>query len=304
MKNVKSIDRKPELSIIIVSFNTKRITVDCISSIFESLQGTNLTVEVIVIDNNSTDGSVEELQRLHNNHPNLVLKENKENIGFGKANNQAVGMAKSDYILLLNSDTVVLENALEKLFEFYIKNEETYAFAGGKLLNQDMTPQASAGVFFTLPMVFAFLFLQGDKLGITRSSPDETVKTDWISGACILTKKKYYEALNGFDEGIFMYMEEVDLLYRASKKGWHTGFYPEARFIHLGSASSNKTYPILQVYRGLSYFYKKHYSSISRLLLKSMLQLKALIALFIGRITGNSYLKQTYEEAYRIAQMD
>lgn len=295
---------KFDLSVIIVSYNTKRITVDCLSSIFESLQGNNLNIEVIVIDNNSTDGSVEEIKRLQKTHSSIVLITNKENTGFGKANNQAVNVAKSDYILLLNSDTVVLENGIEKLLRKYKENENKYQFAGGKLFNQDMTPQSSAGLFFSLPVTFMFLFLMGDRFGLTRSSPNAISRTDWISGACILTKKVYYQKLDGFDEGIFMYMEEVDLLYRASQKGWKTVIYPEAKFIHLGSASSNKTYPILQVYRGLIYFYTKHYTQFSLAILKGMLQLKAVIALSIGIITGNNYLKQTYAEAFRITKMD
>jgi GT2 family glycosyltransferase len=108
MPNVKR-KSTPDLSIIIVSFNTKRITVDCISSIFESLQGSNMDVEVVIVDNNSTDGSVEEIKRLQKNHENIVFIESKENLGFGKANNLAVAKASADTILLLNSDTVILE---------------------------------------------------------------------------------------------------------------------------------------------------------------------------------------------------
>jgi GT2 family glycosyltransferase len=302
MPNVKR-KSTPDLSIVIVSFNTKRITVDCISSIFESLQGSNLEVEVIVVDNNSSDGSIEEIKRLQKNHENIVFIESKENLGFGKANNLAVDKATAETVLLLNSDTVVLEKAVEKLYRFYTENHEKYPFVGAKLLNTDLTPQPSAGRFFTIPVVFGFLFLKGDTWGLTRSSPADIRNADWVSGACIITQKKIYQQLKGFDEGIFMYMEEVDLLYRAKLKGWNTGFYPDARFIHIGSASSGKTYPILQVYRGLTYFYKKHYGGISRFLLKIMLQLKALTAYIIGRISGNEYLIKTYEEAYSIAKM-
>lgn len=304
MPNVKSNHTRPDMSIVIVSFNTKRITVDCLSSIYESLQGSNLGVEVLVVDNDSKDGSVEEIKRLQKTYPSIHLIESKENLGFGKANNLAVTKAQSEVILFLNSDIIVLEKALEKLYTFYRENETAYQFAGGKLLNADMSPQASSGRFFTVPVTFAFLFLQGDKLGLTRNSPDETVSTDWVSGACIITKKNYYEKLNGFDEGIFMYMEEVDLLYRAHKHGMQTGFYPDARFIHLGSASSGKTYPVLQAFRGLLYFYKKHYGRVEQSLLKCMLQLKALLAYGVGLVTGNNYLKTTYGEAIRITQMD
>ncbi len=99
-----------------------------------------------------------------------------------------------------------------------------------------------------------------------------------------------------------MYMEEVDLLYRAKKLGLDTYFYPEAKIIHLGSASSSgKTFPILQVYRGFLFFYRKHYSSSQLLLLRFILKLKAAIAYFIGKIKDNKYLIETYEKAFKLS---
>ncbi len=296
---------KPILSIIILSYNTKQITLDCLHSIFKETEIKKLSFEVIVVDNASTDGSVEAIKGVQNSNPTINLIENKENIGFGKANNQAVKAAHGTYILLLNSDIVVLDHAIEKLFTFYQKNEEKVHFLGGKLLNKDLTPQTSAAPFYTLPVAFAALLLKGDYWGATRSSPSTFTKTGWISGACILTKKEYYLRLDGFDEEIFMYMDEVDLLYRGKKLGYSTYFYPEATFIHLGSASSAKrTYPILQVYRGFLYFYKKHYSRSSLFLLKCMLKLKAAIGITIGKVTHNTYLVTTYEQAKKLVDMD
>lgn len=293
----------PDLSIIVISYNTARITTDCITSIYESLQGSNIECEVIVIDNNSSDSSPAELKRLEDHYSTMRVILNKENSGFGKANNQGVTLARSDTILLLNSDILVLNNAVEKLLHFYREHQDEFAFVGGKLLNQDLTPQASCGAFFSLPVVFAFLFLFGDRLGLTRTSPDVVCASDWISGACIMTSKTVYDELSGFDESIFMYMEEVDLLFRGQKKGYLTGYTPDAQFIHLGSASSDKTYPIINTFRGLQYLYTKHYPRYQLQLLSYMLQLKALISVVIGRLTGNTYLIKTYEQAYRISRM-
>lgn len=294
-------ETKPEISVIIISYNTLQLTKDCITSIFESLQGSNRTLEVIVVDNNSTDGSIEELHRLQKLYPQIRIIANNQNAGFGAANNQGVAIAQAKTILLLNSDTIVLNSAIEKLYHAFQTN--SYACMGAKLFNQDMSEQPSAGVFFHPLAVFAFLFLKGDAIGLTRRSPNQITATDWVSGACIMTTKKVYQELGGFDEQIFMYMEEVDLLYRAHQKGYTTGFTPDARFIHLGSGSSSKSYPILQVYRGLWYFYQKHYSKAYLWMLKSMLQLKAMVSYIIGRLTGNTYLIKTYGEAYRIATM-
>ncbi len=295
--------KSPDLSIIIVSFNTQEITKNCLKSIFISAKNSPFTYEIIVIDNDSQDGSVDMIREFQEKHKNILLVANKMNAGFGKANNQGVKLANSDYVLLLNSDTVVLKNALDKLLTFFKEHEKAVQFLGGKLFNKDSTPQASCGPFYSLPVIFGALFLKGDYWGLTRYSPDILKKVDWISGACIMTKKNHFAKLKGFDEGIFMYMEEIDLLYRARMQGMNVYFYPEAQFIHLGSASSGgKTYPILQVYRGFLYLYRKHRSKLHRFLLKTMLKLKAVISIGIGRLTKNSYLTQTYEKALKLTQ--
>lgn len=295
---------QPDLSIIIVSYNTKEITGNCVESIFSSLKNSKLKAEVIVVDNGSTDNSVRKLKELSNKNQELRIIQNQDNLGFGKANNQGMKLADSDYILFLNSDTLVLDNAIEKLYNFYKHDENMINFLGGKLLNKDHTLQSSAGPFYTLPIIFAALFLRGDYYGLTRYSPDKLKEVDWVSGACILSKKKYLSAINGFDENIFMYMDEIDLLYRAKKKGYRVFFYPEARFIHLGSASSSgRKYPILQVFKGLLYFYKKHYPALNLLLLKIMLKLKAAIGLLFGYILNNTYLRETYGKAYKLVKV-
>jgi GT2 family glycosyltransferase len=292
-----------DLSIVIVSWNTKQITKDCLESINRSLTGANFKYEIVIVDNDSHDGSQELLTSMSKNKSNqLVYKQSGENLGFGRGNNLGVKIAKGKYILLLNTDMIVLNRAIEKLFYYYVQNEKQVHFLGAKLLNRDLTAQPSACRFFTLPVVLATLFFKGDYWGLTRSSPNKFCQTDWISGACIMTTKKHYLHLGGFDKNIFMYMEEVDLLYRAKKLGLNTFFYPQAQIIHLGSASSNgKTFPILQVYKGFLFFYKKHYSILYLTALRAILKIKALLAYFIGRIIGNQYLIQTYEQAFKIS---
>ncbi|CAN5181052.1 glycosyltransferase family 2 protein [soil metagenome] len=301
-------ENKPrvELSIVLISYNTASITRDTIDSIYKSLKNWDRqTFEVIVLDNGSKDNSIEVLEQLQKKHANLVLHKSTKNLGFSNGNNEAFKLVHGEYVFFLNSDIIVLDDAIDQLFNFYKQKVKDVQFVGGKLYNTDRTPQASCGPFYTPWIVFGALFLRGDYWGLTRSSPDVTVKTDWVSGACILTKSSLFKEMNGFDRDIFMYMEEIDLLYRASQKGYNTYFYPNAHFIHLGSASSGgKTFPILQVYEGFLYFYKKHYGKNYVRMLRFMLQLKALIALWIGKITHNTYLINTYEQAYKIASMD
>lgn len=293
----------PELSIIVVSYNTRDITLNCLRSILKSLTTSPLKYEIIVFDNHSSDDTVTAIKKEFDETEDIRIIKSQDNLGFAKGNNAAVKSSRGRYLLFLNSDIVVLDQAITDLFTYYKQTQASVHFLGGKLLNSDNTPQPSCGPFYSIPVIFAALFLRGDYWGLTRYSPEEPRKVDWVSGACLLTKKEYFESLGGFDEKIFMYMEEIDLLYRAHKKGYASYFYPQARFIHLGSSSSRgRTYPIIQVYTGFLYFYKKHYPQ-AIFFLRLMLKLKAVTAVFIGRTIRSPYLVNTYEKAYQIASM-
>lgn len=289
-----------DLSILILSYNTRTVTIECLESIFSSLLNAPFTYEVIVLDNNSQDSSVEDIK---NKFPQVLLLEKKENLGFGKGNNELAQIAKGKNLLFLNSDIIVVKDAIEKLFTFFEDHNNTYSFVGGKLFNQDGSPQYSAAPFFTLPVVFAVHFLRGDYWGLTRYSPTTIRRVDWLSGACVMVRKNVFLELEGFDEAIFMYMEEVDLMYRAKQKGYITAFYPAAHFIHYGSLSSNgRTDPILNVYRGFLYFYRKHYGTTELFMLKFMLLVKAVVAYSIGVLIHNNYLEKTYDKAIKLVQ--
>jgi GT2 family glycosyltransferase len=290
-------DKQIDISIIIVSYNTAGLLNDCLKSVQKSLVQSEITFEIIVIDNNSTDSTRDMLATSFSTVKTIL---NSENVGFGRANNQGFLIAQGAYILMLNSDTIVLGNSIEKLYRFCVQKGQV--FVGAKLFNADRTPQTSCGPFLNLPVVFAALFLKGDLLGITRFSPNKPKRIDWVSGACIMVPKQILTDDLRFDENIHMYMEEIDLLFRAKKKGIKTYFTPSARIIHYGAASSKdkRKGPVLNIYRGLLYFYKKHYSGISLFILIILLRLKAGFAYLLGQLIGNEYLKETYGEAYKL----
>ena len=287
-----------DLSIIIPNYNTKELLVRCLDSISQSLINVHFSYEVIVIDNASKDDSKVILNK---KYPQVIKILNKENIGYGKANNQGVHKAMGTYILLLNSDIQVRSGAIEKLLTFITSHSK--AFAGGKLLNEDHSPQASCGPMYSLPIVALMLFGKGDDLGITRYSPREDREVDWVSGACLIGEKQSFLDVGLFDEGIFMYMEEIDFLYRAKKKGYAVHFIADAPFIHTGAASSaTKRTPVVNIYRGLLYFYRKHRSIIEQRVLVLLLIMKARIAMSIARVTGDKEFAGTYEEAIRMVR--
>lgn len=281
-----------DLSIVIPSFNTKHLTSRCLRSIIETLKRSKITYEIIVIDNASGDGSVE---MLNTEFPQVIKILNKDNVGYGTANNMGLKIAKGQYCLMLNSDVDALNGSLVKLLEF--AREHPKSFVGGKLYNEDGSLQSSCGPMFSLWYVFLMLFFQADKLSITRYSPNHVRQVGWVSGACLLGTRKSFYDVGLFDQGIFMYMDEIEFLYRAASKGYNVFFTPEARFIHTGAASSgNKRSPVKNIFRGLVYFYQKHRTKPELTVLKLMLKVKAKIAIFIGSLCKKQDLVHIYEE--------
>ena len=310
-------EEKIKVSIIILSFNTKEFLRNCL----ESLR--NLPVEIIVVDNGSTDGSKEYLRDLEqkrfrniekkkesakslNVYNSISLKVifNNQNLGFGAGNNQGMREATGKYLLLLNSDTIVKNGAPLKMAEFMEKQAEV-GVLGCKLLNPDGSPQPSAGPFPNLWVSAIMLFAEHWLGDLVRSSFAQTKEVDWVMGAALMVRREVIKKAGLMDEGIFMYMDEVEWCYRIKKSGYKVMFYPGAEITHLGGGSSKtgRKDPILNIYRGLIYFYQKHYAPWQLPLLKTMLKLKATGALLIGWLTNNSYLKQTYAEALKISRI-
>lgn len=294
-----------DLSIIIVNWNTKELLRQCIESIVLSIKYQVLSMETIVVDNASTDGSVEEVKNLKFKIENLklIIIENAQNYGFAKGNNIGIKQARGKYIMLLNSDTVVKEGAIGKLVDFLVKHPEI-AIVGPRLLNADGTPQPNCGRFPDLPVVAAMLFKEHfGGSDFVRRSPKISCYVDWLMGAAFIARKEVFEKAGGLDEKIFMYMEEVEWFYRAAKAGFKAYFLKEAEIVHLGrgSSKSGKTEPILNIYRGIIHFYRKHRSLPEFWFLKLMLKTKAFLALMIGHLKNDRYLIETYGQAFKIS---
>lgn len=286
-----------DLSIIILSFNTKELLDSCLASIFGS--NPKLTYEIIVVDNASSDGIIEHVEK---KYPQISLIKSNKNLGYSAGNNLGVKKAQGKYLLFLNSDTEAVGQALDVMVEC-LNRQKKIAILGPKLIFADGAIQRSAGSFYSLKNTILMLFgLQ--RLGFLKSSPDKFKVVDWVSGACLMISKNAFTTLGGFDDQLFMYMEEMEFCYRAKQKGMLTGFCPEAVVIHneLGSAKKGKSEAILNIYKGLLYFFHKYFSQKDIKILKVMLKTKAIIAKAIGIIIGNNYLVTTYEQAYRLVK--
>jgi len=285
-----------KLSIIILSYNTKNLLLKCVQSVVAkySDQIKKNELELIVVDNASVDGSVQAIEKVKE----IKLIENKENYGFSKGNNIGAGKASGEYILFLNSDTKVEDQGLLKMIDF-LDNNKNAGILGGSLLNLDGSKQSSCGNFYNL-FNLTIALMAGERLGLIRKRPAKIDKVDWVSGASMMVRRNLFEKLRGFDEKLFMYMEDMELCFRAKKLGYQTFFYPEVKIIHQELGSSNRTFAIVNIYKGILYFYKKH-KIWQYPLVKIMLLTKAIAAILIGFIINNNYLKKTYFGALKFA---
>jgi GT2 family glycosyltransferase len=235
----------PTLSIIIVNWNTRDITRDCLRSVGEHV--TRLDYEVIVVDNASSDGSADMIRA---EFPGVQLIANDTNVGFGRANNQAMRVARGQYFLLLNSDTLIFDDAIERLVNF-IADDAAIGIAGCKLLFEDGTLQSSCSRFPSLGvalledlMLYKFLprRLQGELLLGGYWPHDHARDVDVVWGAAMIVRRQVFEQTQGFDERIFMYGEDLDWCMRVRDHGWRIAFTPEAAIIHLNHKSSEQKY--------------------------------------------------------------
>jgi GT2 family glycosyltransferase len=269
---------------------------DCLDSIYKHTKG--IDFEVWVVDNASSDGSPDLVNKLTKSRNNLNLLNNPKNLGFAAANNQVLKIAKGKYCLLLNSDTLLKENAFKKLLDFARKHPQA-GVVGPKLLNQDGSDQPSTAPFFSLPNVFLWLFT-GDRF--LYSSPFQTKSVDWVMGSALLVKKEAANQVGLLDEKFFMYVEEQEWCYRIQKASWQVWFYPKAKIFHLvrGSSAEGRQKVIWWIFQGLVYFYRKHFATWQLVVLKFLLRSKASGAYLIGWLTGDQYLKKTYAKAFKL----
>ncbi len=213
-----------KLSIVTLSYNTKNLTLKCIKSVVvqyeKELEEKDL--EIIIVDNASSDGSVSAISNLQKEVPNLKLIQNKKNLGFAKGCNIGAKTALGKYILFLNSDTEILDRGFLSMIEL-LEKDSKITILGGKIYNADSSIQLSAGKFYTLFNLFIML-LGLERLGFLRSSPNKIQKVDWVSGACMMVRGDIFKKLEGFDEKLFMYMEDMEICYRAKKLGFSTYF--------------------------------------------------------------------------------
>ena len=301
-----------DLSVIILSYNTKDLTLACLNSVVKDIKNSSLNVEIIVLDNASTDGSAESIKKFEiiNLKFEIILIKSEKNLGFAKGNNLAAKKATGKWLLFLNSDTEVVPGAIKGMNDF-LSNNLKVGIGSCNLFNPDGTIQQQGGYLPRLSTVaFWALFLddlpifsqflpsyQLRRKSFFSGSPK---KIGWVAGTAMWVSGDLWKDLKGFDESLFMYGEDVELCLRAGKLGWDVMLNPKASVVHLGKAGGGKW--IQGEINGLKHIFKIHKPSWEMPLLKAILGLGMISRwLIFGILKGNGEYKRGYFEAFKSA---
>ena len=285
-----------KLSVVIVNYNVAYFLEQCLHSVYEAAKG--IPVEIFVVDNHSVDKS---LEMLRNNFPEVKVIANEENVGFAKANNQAIRIATGEYILLLNPDTIVQADTFVKTLDFMDKTPDAGAL-GVKMIDGQghYLPESKRGL--PLPSVAFYkifglskIFRKSKRFGryhLTYLDPDEINEVDVLPGAFMLMRKSVLDQIGLLDESFFMYGEDIDLSYRVTLGGYKNYYFPLTRIIHYKGESTKKSSVnyVLVFYQAMRIFAKKHFSKNNARLFDGMINLAIWFRAFLA-IVKRLFLK-------------
>jgi GT2 family glycosyltransferase len=283
-----------DLTVIIVTWNCKNYIEECLSSLFSN--PVNCRMEVVVVDNHSSDGTVE---MIRSGYPHVNIIANMENNGFAAANNQAIRKTQSRYILLLNPDTIVHGRAIDQMVAYMDAHSETGGL-GPAIVNGDGSPQRTG---ITFPNAWN-LFVEA--VFLDRAFPTSRIfgrhkglfndftfpfEVDYVQGSCLLLRRSVIDTVGMLDESYFMYFEETDLCFRIKRSGHKIVIIPDATITHFGGGEEGHFTErrLLHYHRSLLLFFKKNRSAVSgvavrfTLIVRSVIRLAAWILLYCFR---------------------
>ena len=286
-------------SIIIVNYNLSLEVINCINSIIKSA---DYNIEIIIVDNNSTDkdSKIMESKILPPNNIKISFYYLDKNLGFGAGNNFGAKKANGEIIYLLNPDTIINNNifiAVKSLFE----NNSDIAIVGTKIVNEYNIQEKSVGRFPNLFLEILNVlwlsriyekFIFNKKIKLRK---DKVLTVDWVTGSSIFIRKTFYNLVDGFDENIFMYSEEIDLCKRIKKIGGEIVYFPEAEIIHKGSLGSKKDYYFFTKtsYESKIYYINKHFYGFEKKMMWFFLSLHIIVQFFVWLFLLPLYLKKS-----------
>jgi GT2 family glycosyltransferase len=267
-----------KLSVVIVSYNVRSYLEQCLQSVQKALEG--IEGEVFVVDNHSDDDSVVTVRE---KYPWVTLIENQENLGFAKANNQAIRQSQAEYVLLLNPDTVVAEDTLHGVLAFMDEHPKAGG-AGVMMCYEDGSRAPESRRALPTPWVAALKMLGFTKRYYMSHLPwDQPCRIEVVSGAFCLLRHEALKTVGLLDEDFFMYGEDIDLSYRLLKGGWENWYLPYSIIHYKGRSTQKSDYRYVHVfYQAMLIFFQKHYSHLSLVYtvpVKMAIYFRALVAL-------------------------
>ena len=275
------------VSIVILTYNSEKYIEPLVQSIYKHNKQDSF--EVIIVDNKSSDKTVAEAKKLGTK---VKIIETGDNLGFAKGINYGAKHAKGKYLLFVNPDTVWREGNIKDLISVYERSERI-GIVGGKLVNPAGIAEKSSGKFFGFWSTFLLALGLDEVFGI-RFCPNRITRVDFVSGGFLMIDKNAFDKLGGFDEHYFMYVEDMDLCFRAKNEKKLTYFSPNAVLEHTAHGSSSRKFAIKNIYAGILYFQKMHMSALSYFLVYLLLLLKANALVLLGKIFNNRSLTETY----------
>ncbi|UCF71516.1 MAG: glycosyltransferase family 2 protein [candidate division WOR-3 bacterium] len=281
-------DAKPLLSVIIVSYQVREFLRNCLDSIFKDPP--NFSLEVIVVDNASTDGTSTMLKDFSSKTKIII---NDKNVGFSRANNIGIEASRGEFVLLLNPDTVMLPGALDKMLNF-MQSHPNIGAMGCRLVDKNGNTQSSCGRHPTPRLVLPHLFGLCKRIPRLKSfymsdwNHSSNLMVDWVCAACFLTRRRVINEVGLLDECLFLYGEEMDWCTRMSMHKWKTAYYSEASVIHYGGESIMQTtstqgkerIDYARLYVSLYRYFSKFYGRATTNTLKFLITILVFLNLF------------------------
>ena len=281
-----------ELSIVIVNYHHSHMLADCLESVYRTITKTRF--EIIIVDNSSKDDGLELILK---RYPETRFINNRENVGFARANNQGVKIASGDFLLFLNPDTIMTEGAIESMLG-YIQSDSSVGILGPKVLNSDKTIQYSCRRF---PTVWSGLFNRYSLM--TRLFPNNRFSrhylmldydhnsirsVDWVSGCCMMMPVSTFKKANGFDENYFLFIEDVDLCQIVKNKGLLVIYFPHAKIFHKISSSNSRStsQAIIKRHQGMIYYNRKYFKAnlIMQHIINSIIVARCLLKILLNTV--------------------
>ena len=281
-----------DLSIIIVNYHHSHILDNCLESVYRTIE--KIQFEVILVDNSSKDDGLEPILK---RYTKIRFINNSKNVGFARANNQGAKIASGDFLLFINPDTVIIEDAIESMLD-YIRSDSSIGILGPKVLNPDQTTQFSCRKF---PTVWSGLF---NRYSLpTRLFPNKRYSrdylmldydhssirsVDWVSGCCMMMSESTLKKASGFDENYFLFIEDVDLCQVIKKQGLRVVYFPNAKIFHKISSSNARSTCriIIKRHQGMIYYNQKYSETnlIIQYMINSIIMSRCLLQILLNII--------------------